>query len=64
MHPPIVADPDSRGEILGTGRLAHTLGLLAPIVGMLVAGPLGAGAGLMIMLLILQIWHRSTRARH
>jgi hypothetical protein len=60
MHPLIVADRGSSHYLPGKGRFFPLAGLLALIVGTLVAGPIGAGIGLVALLLLLQIAHSAS----
>jgi len=55
MHPMIVADPGSNHRLGGKGRLEPLAGLLAIAVGTLVAGAIGAGIGLIAMLVLLEL---------
>jgi hypothetical protein len=59
----IVGDRDSKAHLPIAAYFIGLLGLLAPPVGWMIAGPVGAGVGLLIMLLLLQVRHGAS-VRH
>jgi hypothetical protein len=63
MHPMIVADPGSNTHPRWKDRFAPLVGILAIAVGTFVAGAIGAAIGLIALLLLLQIQHKSVKAR-
>jgi len=63
MHPVIVSDRDSQVG-MGRGRFSPLVGLLAVILGALIAGSAGAAMGLILLLFLLQIGLTSRTTRH